>query len=79
VNKDSIGIHKTLDFLLDKFMLPVSLDTFRHYLIRHKEFKIVTGKPIENKRAQIDYKIIKEWYAELDKLIKKFQGNSYLI
>jgi hypothetical protein len=70
ISKDSISIHETLDLLLDRFGLAISLDTFRHHLLRNKQLKIVTGVPIDSNRAEIDLKQIKTWYTELNDLLK---------
>jgi hypothetical protein len=70
ISKDSISIHETLYLLLDRFGLAISLDIFRHYLLRNKQFKIVTGNPIDSNRAEIDLKQIKTWYTELNDLLK---------
>jgi hypothetical protein len=68
--KDPICLHETLDLLLDKYGISISLDTFRHYLLRYEKFKIVTGKPIESQRAELDLTKVKSWYNELKELIR---------
>jgi hypothetical protein len=74
-NQDSIGIYEILDLLIDRFALPMSIDTFRHYLFRHPLFKMANCVAIDSKRAKINYNQIKAWYNELENLIKHVPRN----
>jgi hypothetical protein len=74
-HQDSISIYEILDLLIDRFALPISIDTFRHYLSRHPLFKMATGVAIDSKRAKINYNHIKAWYNELEILIKHVPRN----
>jgi hypothetical protein len=75
MKQDPISIYEILDLLMDQFALPISLDTFRHYLTRQPNIKSVTGVAIDHKRAQINYHEIKNWYLELAEIIKTVPRN----
>jgi hypothetical protein len=74
-SSDPIGIPELLDLLIEEFGVGISLDTFRHYIYRKDNLKIIKGEPMESQRVELDQKQIKAWYQSLAELIKYIPRN----
>jgi hypothetical protein len=60
--KDPIRVYEILDLLLDRFALPITLNTLKHHLKLLSTIKLVTGVAIEHTRAEVQFEAIKNWY-----------------